>query len=70
MDCLVYGTNIDMGAPTGFVLQLNIYSTWGDPYYVGLTGVELYDPHGNVIPLTETSKFISITLLVSDGWGR
>ncbi|KAH9639635.1 hypothetical protein HF086_010042 [Spodoptera exigua] len=55
MDCLVYGTNLDMGAPTGFVLQLNIFSTWGDPYYVGLTGVELYDPHGNLIPLTETN---------------
>ncbi|CAB3234277.1 unnamed protein product [Arctia plantaginis] len=55
MDCLVYGTNLDMGAPTGFVLQLNIFSTWGDPYYVGLTGVELYDPRGNLIPLTETN---------------
>lgn len=56
MDCLVYGTGLDMGAPTGFVLQLNIFSTWGDHYYVGLTGVELYDVHGNLIPITETSK--------------
>ncbi|XP_049875890.1 katanin-interacting protein-like [Pectinophora gossypiella] len=55
MDCLVYGSNLDMGAPTGFVLQISIFSTWGDPYYVGLTGVELYDPHGNMIPLTETN---------------
>ncbi|XP_026321262.1 protein KIAA0556-like isoform X2 [Hyposmocoma kahamanoa] len=55
MDCLVYGTSVDMGAPTGFVLQISIFSTWGDPYYVGLTGVELYDPHGNMIQLTETN---------------
>lgn len=58
MDCLVYGTSVDMGAPTGFVLQISIFSTWGDPYYVGLTGVELYDPHGHMIRLTETSKFL------------
>ncbi|XP_072945036.1 protein KATNIP homolog [Epargyreus clarus] len=50
MDCY-----FDMRAPTGFVLQISIFSTWGDPYYVGLTGVELYDPHGNVIPVTESN---------------
>ncbi|XP_021207298.1 katanin-interacting protein isoform X2 [Bombyx mori] len=55
MDCLVYGTNLDMGAPTGFVLQLNIFSTWGDPYYVGLTGIQLYDPRGNLVPVTQTN---------------
>ncbi|CAH2044044.1 unnamed protein product, partial [Iphiclides podalirius] len=55
MDCLGYGSGVNFGAPTGFVLQLSIFSTWGDPYYVGLTGVELYDPHGNIIPVNETN---------------
>ncbi|KAM3965817.1 protein KATNIP homolog [Aphomia sociella] len=55
MDYLMYGGDLEMEAPTGFVLQISIFSTWGDPYYVGLTGVELYDPHGNIIPLTETN---------------
>ncbi|XP_013189673.1 katanin-interacting protein [Amyelois transitella] len=41
--------------PVGFVLQISIFSTWGDPYYVGLTGVELYDPHANKIPLNESN---------------
>lgn len=57
MDCLVYGNNLDLGAPTGFVLQLTIFSTWGDPYYVGLTGVELYDTAMKLIPVTESSMY-------------
>ncbi|XP_045523373.1 katanin-interacting protein-like [Pieris brassicae] len=50
-----FESNLNSGAPTGFVLQLNIFSTWGDPYYVGLTGVELYDPQGNLIEVTESN---------------
>ncbi|CAH0400997.1 unnamed protein product [Chilo suppressalis] len=55
MDWLVYGSGLNAGTPTGFVLQISIFSTWGDPYYVGLTGVELYDTRGEIIPLTETN---------------
>ncbi|XP_050347739.1 protein KATNIP homolog [Nymphalis io] len=47
--------NVEMAVPTGFVLQISIYSTWGDPYYVGLTGVELYDPQGRLIEVTESN---------------
>ncbi|CAG9564535.1 unnamed protein product [Danaus chrysippus] len=50
----LYG-NLEPSAPTGFVLQISIFSTWGDPYYVGLTGVELYDPDGNMIDVTESN---------------
>ncbi|KAJ4446219.1 hypothetical protein ANN_12913 [Periplaneta americana] len=41
--------------PQGFVFQLLILSTWGDPYYVGLNGLELYDQDGDKIRLTENN---------------
>ncbi|XP_061718879.1 katanin-interacting protein-like [Cydia pomonella] len=52
---LSYNGGAELSAPTGFVLQISIFSTWGDAYYVGLTAVELYDPMGNLIPVTETN---------------
>ncbi|XP_013148372.1 PREDICTED: uncharacterized protein KIAA0556-like [Papilio polytes] len=55
MECAVYGPGGGTAAPSGFVLQISIFSTWGDPYYVGLSGVELYDPDGNQIPVTESN---------------
>ncbi|KAI6656377.1 hypothetical protein LOD99_1176 [Oopsacas minuta] len=36
-------------APTGFVVELQILSTWGDVYYVGLSGIQLFDTNGHSI---------------------
>ncbi|KAL6262367.1 hypothetical protein P5V15_007456 [Pogonomyrmex californicus] len=38
--------------PQGFVYQIIIFSTWGDSYYVGLNGIQIYDNYGNEIKLT------------------
>jgi len=36
--------------PSGQVLDLDIKTTWGDRYYVGLCGLELFDGDGEKIP--------------------
>ncbi|XP_013360275.1 PREDICTED: uncharacterized protein KIAA0556 homolog isoform X3 [Chinchilla lanigera] len=41
--------------PCGFIFQFQLLTSWGDPYYIGLTGLELYDEHGEKIPLSENN---------------
>nr|CAH7727082.1 unnamed protein product [Callosobruchus chinensis] len=37
----------------GFVIQIVVYSTWGDKYYCGLNGIELFDENNRQIVLEE-----------------
>ncbi|XP_062956228.1 katanin-interacting protein [Cynocephalus volans] len=41
--------------PCGFIFQFQLLTSWGDPYYIGLTGLELYDKRGEKIPLSENN---------------
>ncbi|KAM6166717.1 katanin-interacting protein [Erethizon dorsatum] len=48
--------------PCGFIFQFQLLTSWGDPYYIGLTGLELYDEQGEKIPLSENN------ILSGTGW--
>lgn len=39
--------------PSGCILKFVFFSTWSDPYYLGLNGIELYDRANELIRLTE-----------------
>ena len=49
-------------SPSGSVLQLEIFSTWGDAHYVGLNGIDVFDNSGNlIIPLSDSLPIPSPT---------
>uniref|UniRef100_A0A671QAZ0 Katanin interacting protein n=1 Tax=Sinocyclocheilus anshuiensis TaxID=1608454 RepID=A0A671QAZ0_9TELE len=46
-----YTTEHPTRYPTAAILQLNLLSSWGDPHYVGLTGLEVVGKGGASIPV-------------------
>lgn len=44
---------LDLHPPV--IFQLQLLTTWGDPYYIGLNGLEFYDQKHEKISLSENS---------------
>lgn len=45
--------------PSGRLIEMKIYTNWGDKYFVGLNGVELFDSQGNPVGIEKVSPVIS-----------
>lgn len=45
--------------PEGRLLEIKIYSNWGDKYLVGMNGIELFDMHGNAVNIEKVRLDIS-----------
>jgi hypothetical protein len=45
--------------PSGRRLKVEIISTWGDQYYVGLNGVEFFDERGNLVTFSNPDRQVT-----------
>lgn len=41
--------------PQGRLMEMKIYSNWGDKYLVGLNGIELFDSNGQLVHIEKVS---------------
>lgn len=51
--CYICWIFLDLQPPV--IFQLQLLTTWGDPYYIGLNGLEFYDQKHEKISLSENS---------------
>lgn len=44
--------------PEGRLLEIKIYSNWGDRYLVGLNGIEMFDSSGEMVTIEKVRLYI------------
>ena len=50
------------------VLEINLLETWGDMYYLGLTGLQILGTQGEVIDLTFDMMQVRVKITCGNVW--
>ena len=45
--------------PRGKTLRIELLSTWGDPHYIGLNGLDIFDHNGQLVVLSDVKSQIA-----------
>ena len=51
----VFHVSFSLTSALPVIFQLQLLTTWGDPYYIGLNGLEFYDQNHQKITLSDNS---------------
>lgn len=60
-----YTTCLFLHLTPSVIFQLQLLTTWGDPYYIGLNGLEFYDQNHEKIHLSDNSILLYVFMLTS-----